>query len=195
MRKQVVFSFGGINVLPALLTDFGRRGVLARALAPQLGQELRDPASGQLYVEVLSLHHLLLCLCLKRWALKEIWSIQVAVAVAGFAAGGIAMASPKVGSNVLVGLQGCSGGVSWSLLVARWRGVMLSPLLHCPYPFHMHRNAFSPSTEVAYAAITLHVVLAFPVPFHACAETLESVLGVREKVQAPETDCFRLRLR
>ena len=54
---------------------------------------------------------------------------------------------------------------------------------------------FSPSTEVAYAAITLHVVLAFPVPFHACAETLESVLGVREKVQAPETDCFRLRLR
>ena len=33
MRKQVVFSFGGINVLPALLTDFGRRGVLARALA------------------------------------------------------------------------------------------------------------------------------------------------------------------
>ena len=39
--------------------------------------------------------------------------------------------------------------------------------------------------KVAYSAITLHVILAFPVPFHACAETLESMLGIREKVQEP----------
>lgn len=178
MRKQVVFSFGGINVLPALLTDFGRRGVLARALAPQLGQELRDPASGQLYVEVLSLHHLLLCLGLTRWALKEIWSIQVAVAVAGFAAGGIAMASPKVGSNVLVGLQGCSGGVSWSLLVARWRGVMLSPLLHCLYPFHMHRNAFSELQSKHRGCLCRHH-LACGLSFPSALPCLRGDLGKR----------------
>ena len=30
--------------------------------------------------------------------------------------------------------------------------------------------------EVAFACITLHVVLAMPVPFHACAEALKAVV-------------------
>lgn len=32
LATEVVFSFGGINVLPTLLVDFHSRGVLARAL-------------------------------------------------------------------------------------------------------------------------------------------------------------------
>lgn len=122
--NTVVFSFGGINVLPALLVDFHSRGVLARALVSFTWRS---------YLFIIFFY--------------------VIVAVSGFAVGGDALASAKVDSNVLIGLQGCkdsSGTVDWSLLVA-------------------------------FASITLHVVLAMPVPFHACAETLELMLGIREK--------------
>ncbi|CAE7454484.1 unnamed protein product [Symbiodinium sp. CCMP2456] len=84
--------------------------------------------------------------------------IYVAVAAAGFSVGGVAMASRKVDSNVLVGLSGCPSDqvetVSWSLLLA-------------------------------YSAITLHVLLAFPVPFHTGAETLEAMLGTRSGALKP----------
>lgn len=122
--NTVVFSFGGINVLPALLVDFHSRGVLARALVSFTWRS---------YLFIIFFY--------------------VIVAVSGFAVGGDAMASAKVDSNVLIGLQGCkdsSGTVDWSLLIA-------------------------------FASITLHVVLAMPVPFHACAETLELMLGIREQ--------------
>ncbi|CAE7247337.1 AVT1J [Symbiodinium natans] len=121
--NTVVFAFGGINVLPSLLVDFHIRGVLARALVSFTWRSY-----------------------------SFIIVVYVAVATAGFAVGGVAMASQKVDSNVLIGLSGCPGdevkSVNWSLLVA-------------------------------YSVITLHVLLAFPVPFHSGTETLEATLGTR----------------
>eukprot|EP00434_Breviolum_minutum_P008579 symbB.v1.2.007570.t1/scaffold461.1/size201717/11 len=76
--NTVVFSFGGINVLPTLLVDFHSRGVLARALVSFTWRS---------YLFIIFFY--------------------VIVAVCGFAVGGNAMASRKVDSNVLIGLQGC----------------------------------------------------------------------------------------
>jgi len=127
--NTVVFAFGGINVLPSLLADFHTRGVLARALVSFTWRS---------YGLIILLY--------------------VAVAAAGFAVGGTAMANKKVDSNVLIGLSGCPSGqeksVNWSLVVA-------------------------------YTVITLHVVLAFPVPFHSLAETLEASLGTRDGALKP----------
>ncbi|CAE7157196.1 AVT1J [Symbiodinium pilosum] len=127
--NSVVFAFGGINVLPSLLADFHVRGVLARALVSFTWRS-----------------YLFIIL------------IYVAVAAAGFSVGGVAMASRKVDSNVLLGLSGCptdkATSSDWSLLVA-------------------------------YSVITLHVLLAFPVPFHSGAETLEATLGTREGALQP----------
>eukprot|EP00439_Symbiodinium_sp_Y106_P054460 s1197_g7.t1 len=136
--NTVVFGFGGINVLPSLLSDFHLRGVLARAL-------LSFTWRSYLFIIV----------------------IYVAVAAAGFSVGGVAMASRKVDSNVLVGLSGCPSdqveSVNWSLLLA-------------------------------YSAITLHVLLAFPVPFHSGAETLEATLGTRSGALKPGLRGLTMRL-
>ncbi|CAE7579386.1 AVT1A [Symbiodinium natans] len=127
--NTVVFAFGGINVLPSLLADFHTRGVLARALVSFTWR---------------SYFFIIL--------------VYVAVAAAGFAVGGTAMASKKVDSNVLIGLSGCPDGegksISWSLVVA-------------------------------YSVITLHVLLAYPVPFHSIAETMEATLGTRDGALKP----------
>ncbi|CAK8986036.1 unnamed protein product [Durusdinium trenchii] len=122
--NTIVFSFGGINVLPTLLSDFRQRGVLGRALVSFTWRS---------YLFIIFFYAL--------------------VAICGYKAGGLAMASQKVDSNVLIGLHGCSPsrGGGWDLIVA-------------------------------YAAILMHVLLAFPVPFHALAETIEAALGIRDQL-------------
>ncbi|CAK9019928.1 unnamed protein product [Durusdinium trenchii] len=149
--NTIVFSFGGINVLPTLLSDFRQRGVLGRALVSFTWRSylfiifFYVSQDGSLEKETEEL--------------PKLFVKEALVAICGYKAGGLAMASQKVDSNVLIGLHGCSPsrGGGWDLIVPR----ML---------------------QVAYAAILMHVLLAFPVPFHALAETIEAALGIRDQL-------------
>ena len=58
-------------------------------------------------------------MCGSSYVDHSIGESQVIVAVSGFAVGGDAMASAKVDSNVLIGLQGCKDQHLWHL-VKRW---------------------------------------------------------------------------
>eukprot|EP00403_Amphidinium_massartii_P027674 CAMPEP_0178386966 /NCGR_PEP_ID=MMETSP0689_2-20121128/8834_1 /TAXON_ID=160604 /ORGANISM="Amphidinium massartii, Strain CS-259" /LENGTH=429 /DNA_ID=CAMNT_0020007323 /DNA_START=1 /DNA_END=1286 /DNA_ORIENTATION=+ len=99
-------------------------------------------------------------------SLSPITLVYVAVGTLGYYVGGQALASSKVDANILVALAGCDRPI-WS------RGMQLMIL--------------------AYALISIHLVMMVIGAFHVCAEMLENTFNVRERTTQRSTQAILLR--